>query len=107
MIKTHDHDLAEWRFGSGHRQKNTTTTTTNKSRAEQEPRSAHGRAVKKRVHAAVRIRTNAILGNPGLQRGREGKDKDWEREKRRRRGGEGKGKRKGEALGSFSRQTIS
>ena len=47
MIQSSDHSLAGFRFGSGHRQKNTITATTNKSRAEQEPCSAHGRAVKK------------------------------------------------------------
>ena len=45
MIKSSDRELAELRFGSGHGQKKT-TKNNNKSRAEQEPRSAHGRAVK-------------------------------------------------------------
>ena len=47
MIQSFDRDLAELRFGSGHRQKK----TKNKSRAEQEPRSAHGCAVKKKSRA--------------------------------------------------------
>ena len=45
MIQSSDRELAELRFGSGHGQKKT-TKNNNKSRAEQEPRSAHGRAVK-------------------------------------------------------------
>ena len=44
MIQSSDRELAELRFGSGHGQKKT-TKNNNKSRAEQEPRSAHGRAV--------------------------------------------------------------
>ena len=46
MIQSSDRELAELRFGSGHGQKKT-TKNNNKSRAEQEPRSAHGRAVNK------------------------------------------------------------
>ena len=46
-----------------------------------------------------------ILGNPGLQRGREGRERLEAGKKER--GGEGKGKGKGEALGSFSIQIIS
>ena len=49
MIKSHDHDLAELRFGSGHRQ-NKKQKKNNKSRVKQEPRSAHGRAVKKIIN---------------------------------------------------------
>ena len=45
MIKSHDHDLAELRLGSGHRQKKYKKKNNNKSRVNQEPRSAHGRAV--------------------------------------------------------------
>ena len=48
---------------------------------------------------------SSILGNPGLQRGRDGKGETESRKKVG--GGEGKGKRKGEALGSFSIQIIS
>ena len=46
-----------------------------------------------------------ILGNPGLQRGRDGKGET--ESGKMVGGGEGKGKRKGEALGSFSIQMIS
>ena len=50
-------------------------------------------------------RIQRILGNPGLQRGRDGKGETESGKKVG--GGEGKGKRKGEALGSFSIQIIS
>ena len=56
MIKSHDHDLSEWRFGSGHRQKK---TTKNKSRAEQEPRSAHGCVVNNNKSRAEQERRSA------------------------------------------------
>ena len=46
-----------------------------------------------------------ILGNPGLQRGRDGKGETGSGKKVGE--GEGKGKGKGEALGSFSIQIIS
>ena len=46
MTRSPDHDLAEWRFGSGHQQKKK-QRQKNKSCAEQEPRSAHDRAVNK------------------------------------------------------------
>ena len=48
-----------------------------------------------------------ILGNQGLQRGHEGKERLGAGEKGGRGEGEGKGKGEGEALGSFSTQTIS
>ena len=56
MIKSRDHDLAKWRLGSGHRQKK--TQKINKSRAEQELRSAHGRAVN-----YFKSKTSSLLGN--------------------------------------------
>ena len=43
VIQSPDYDLAEWRFASGHGQ----MKSKNKPRAEDELRSAHGRAVKK------------------------------------------------------------
>ena len=48
MIQSSDRELAELRFGFGHGQKKT-TKNNNKSRAEQEPRSAHGRAVNDKI----------------------------------------------------------
>ena len=39
MIRSPADYMAEWKFGSGH------TKTTGKQRVNQEPRSAHGRAV--------------------------------------------------------------
>ena len=52
-----------------------------------------------------RILFQIILGNPGLQRGWEGKGETGSGKKGEGRGGEVKGK--GEALGSFSIQIIS
>ena len=67
MIKSHNHDLPGGGLGLVTDKKNTTTTTKNKSRAEQEPRSAHGRVVNKCKSLGVFNKTIILLSLVGYE----------------------------------------